>query len=154
MAAAKHALLIGVADSPKIRKHPSRTIRRLYRILRGCDEDVDLMRDLLVERFGFANDAPLTQVLKTREATQEAILTAVDGLVERVGRGDVVVVYYSGHGSRMRDPCAPERWLETIVPYDSSRGPEENRDIPDLEIDRWVRRAEESRFLSSFAEME
>lgn len=140
MAAEKHALLVAVADSPQIRKHPSREIRRLYRILRGCDEDVDLMRDLLVERFGFADDPTLTQVLKTREATQAAILAAVDGLVERAGRDDVVVVYYSGHGSRMRDPHDPDRWLETIVPYDSSRGPEENRDIPDLEIDRWVRR--------------
>lgn len=140
MAARKHALLIGIKDNPKIRKHESREIRRLYGMLRGCDDDVDLMRNLLVERFGFAGDGGLTRAIKTREATREAILAAVDDLVERVGPGDVAVVYYSGHGSRMRDPFDPDRRLETIVPYDSSRGPEDNRDIPDLEIDRWVRR--------------
>ncbi len=140
MTSDKHALLIGVQDSPRMRKHPRPEMRRQYRLLRGCDQDVGLMRDLLVERFGFAGDPARTRVLKTREATRDAILTAVDELVDRAGSDDVVVIYYSGHGSRMRDPYDPDRRLETIVPYDTSRGPEENRDIPDLEIARWVER--------------
>ncbi len=136
----RHALLIGVRDSPRMRKHPRPEMRRQYRLLRGCEQDVELMRDLLVERFGFADDPVLTRVLETRDATRDAILAAVDELVDRVGRDDVVAIYYSGHGSRMRDPSDPDRKLETIVPYDTSRGPEENRDIPDREIARWVER--------------
>ncbi len=136
MAPEKHALLLGVRDSPLIRKHPEPEIRNNYRILRCCDTDVDSMRDLLVERFGFSVDR--TRTLKTREATQSAILEAAEDLIERVSDDDVVVIYYCGHGSRMRDPAEPTGMLETIVPYDTSRGPQENRDIPDLEIARWV----------------
>lgn len=38
----------------------------------------------------------------------------------------------------MRDPLDPSRTLETIVPYDTSRGPQDNRNIPDREIKRWI----------------
>ncbi len=181
----RHALLIGVRISPRIYEHPCLRIRggddplsrdSDYGQL-NSDQEVDEMRQLLVNRFDFPEEN--TRVLKTEEATQEAILTAVEELVGRVGRDDVVVLYYAGHGSRMRDPLNPEGMRETIVPYDSGRAegrewecalaakrpctdawrrsvPDrtarrcgrrpgweeqwgvENRDIPDLEIDRWV----------------
>ncbi len=184
MANQRHALLIGVAKSPRILEHPCFRIRDGYHPL-SSDQDVDLMRELLVGRFGFP--AENTRTLKTEQATIAAILSAVEELTRRVdevddaGEADVVVLYYSGHGSRMRDPKNPQAMRETIVPYDSGRdeGPEwkcelvpercckdvrslgevpekrkrcgpragrgeqgsdYNRDIPDLEIDRWVRR--------------
>lgn len=115
----RHALLIGVRYSPRIFHHPCLRIRENYFQL-SSDRDVDLMRELLVDRFGFPEGN--TRVLKTEEATREAILAAVAELVERVDPDDVVVLYYSGHGSRMRDPMNPDGVRETLVPYDSSRG--------------------------------
>jgi hypothetical protein len=138
MARERHALLIGVGDNPQIRKNAPRAIRTEYSILRGSEPDVEAVRELLVERCRFPADH--VRVLKTRQATQRAILEAVDDLVARVGKDDVVAFYYSGHGSRMRDPYNPGRWLQTLAPYDTGRGSAENRDIPDVEIDRWVRR--------------
>ncbi|MCP4656706.1 MAG: caspase family protein [bacterium] len=172
----RHALLIAARFSPRISEHPCFRIRDGYHKL-SSDRDVDLMQELLVDRFDFPNNN--IRVLNTEEASQEAILDAVEELVGRVGRDDVVVIYYSGHGSRMRDPNNQDGMCETIVPYDSGRaegkdwecalkeerpcnlvwsldevpdwvgscgpregrGPrrsEENRDIPDLEINRWV----------------
>ena len=122
----RHALLIGVRISPGISKHPCRKIRQpaLYKQL-GSDNDVDLMRELLVERFDFPEHS--VRVLKTEEATREAIFTAVDELVGRVGRDDLVVLYYSGHGSRMRDPGDSDQMRETLVTYNTGRGPAHRR---------------------------
>ncbi len=109
----RHALLIGVSVSPLIYEHPCLRIRARYQQL-SSDRDVELMRALLVRRFGFPEEN--ARVLKTREATREGILTAVAELIGRVGTGDVVVLYYSGHGSRI-----PALDRETIVPFDAGR---------------------------------
>ncbi len=118
MAHQRHALLIGVRFSPRIFHHPCGRVRNEYFQL-SSDDDVDLMRDLLVDRFYFPRRN--VRVLKTEEATREAILAAVDQLIERVTSDDVVVLYYSGHGSRMRDAAAPGGWRETLVAFDSGR---------------------------------
>ncbi len=54
---------------------------------------------------------------------------------------DVVLFYYSGHGSQMsdREGDEPDFYDETIIPYDSGRMPHKNRDISDDEIYLWLR---------------
>ncbi len=96
------------------------------------------MRSLLVDRFGFT--AERTRSLRDEEATQAGIRSALAALAAEVGRDDIVVLFYAGHGSRMADPRQPGRLIETIVPHDSGRGARPNRDIIDEEIDRWVQR--------------
>lgn len=130
MAAKRHALLIGIREYA----YPGAD-------LRGPINDVFVIGTLLRDRFGFPEENLC--VLLNQEATQKAILDAFDEMVERIGADDVVVGFYSGHGSRMRDLSNPDRLLETIVPYDSGRKTMPNRDIPDVEIDRWVQRLNE-----------
>src|ERR1700688_147955 len=130
--ATRWALLIGIDRYPNFPAHAQ---------LAGCVNDVEAMAALLVNRFSFP--AGNVERLLNGAATQAGIRAALGGLSERVGEDDVVVVHYSGHGSRMADPKAPNSMDETIVPSDSGRAPHENRDIRDTEIHRWLLRLTE-----------
>jgi hypothetical protein len=134
------ALLIG------INKYPNFTAR--YQ-LDGCVNDVELMNGILRENFGFhaANITPL----RDEEATRDGILTAMDALIDRVGKDDLVVICYSGHGSQItdREGDEPDGQDETIVPYDSGREPHDNRDITDDEIyERLLRLTEKTPYVT------
>ena len=127
MAGTKRALLIGIDSYPRLDGKD----------LRGCLNDVELLGQVLRERFGFAEQT----VLRDAEATRARILAAFEGLVDRVETDDIVAVVYAGHGSRLRDPHGGAELLESMVTYDSGRGDKgPNRDILDYEIDWFVQR--------------
>jgi hypothetical protein len=126
----KWALLIGINKYPKL---PAASQ------LRGCINDVDAIEAVLTsDRFGF----PVGNVLKLvdAQATREGILTAFKThLVEnlRIREGDAVVVYFSGHGSRIKDMHGDEEsgYDQTLVPYDAGRkSADDVRDITDDEL--------------------
>jgi hypothetical protein len=104
----KLALLVGInnyQDSP----------------LQGCLTDVDLQRQLLINRFGFNPKDIVT--LTDEKATRQGILTAFDEhLIKQAKSGDVVVFHFSGHGSQVTDPDRdfPDGLNSTFVPVDSS----------------------------------
>ncbi|HYU32098.1 MAG TPA: caspase family protein, partial [Thermoanaerobaculia bacterium] len=131
MPAVRHALLIGINRYPKV---PNAD-------LQGAVSDMELMRSLLIDRFGFP--AEHTRTLRDEEATQAQIRGALADLAGRAGEDDVVVLFYAGHGSRMADPREAGRMIESIVPHDSGRGELPNLDIIDEEIDRWVQKVNE-----------
>lgn len=88
--------------------------------LTGCNGDVALMRDVLTAR-GFGE----IDVRVDGDATRAGILDGFDALVGAVAAGDVVVVYYSGHGGRVTRPDFEARKaaglsvnFQFIVPYD------------------------------------
>jgi hypothetical protein len=126
----KRALLVGINEYPNF--PPERQ-------LRGCLNDVALLRATLRDRFGFA-DLSMT-VLTNEKATRDGILAAMKKLTGDTGPDDVVLFYYSGHGSQMsdREGDEPDFYDETIIPYDSGRMTFENRDISDDEIYLWLR---------------
>jgi len=131
MPAARHALLIGINRYPKV---PNAD-------LQGAVSDMELMRSLLADRFGFP--AEHTRTLRDEEATQAGIRTALAALADAVAKDDVVVLFYAGHGSRMADPRRAGCMIESIVPHDSGRGGSPNLDLIDEEIDRWVQKVNE-----------
>ena len=129
MAGTKHALLIGINRYPYLDNKD----------LKGCLNDVDLLGQVLQDRFGFP--ASNMAFLKDDEATRDNILSAFDGLVERIDDDDIVTVVYAGHGSRLRDPHGGADLLESMVTYDSGRGDlGPNRDVLDYEVDWFVQR--------------
>ena len=90
--------------------------------LRGCGNDVDLMKSVLVGKFDFAPDDIV--VLKDEEATRAGILStrSVRTSAQSEAEGDIALVHYSGHGSQMEDldrGTRPTGKDETIVPHDS-----------------------------------
>ena len=133
----KRALLIGIDKYPWLRQ------------LDGCVNDVTLMGKILQENFGFPTENLVR--LADGEATREAILAAMDDLVERTRPDDIVVIHYAGHGSQMtdREGNEPDGMDETIMPFDSQGRAGINRDITDDEIHlRLVRMAEKTSFIT------
>ncbi len=106
----KHALLIGI-DNYKASQIST---------LRGCVNDVELMKTILIGKFDFP--AANVTVIKDAEATHLGIIDAIrTQLIDKAQAGDIVVLHYSGHGSRMRDASGDEidDYDETLVPHDS-----------------------------------
>lgn len=88
--------------------------------LLGPKNDVEAMRRLLVEQYGFpaANVCALVDGQATTAAFRKAFETA---LVGRAQKGDVAVLYFSGHGSQAPDENGdePDGWDETILLQDA-----------------------------------
>jgi hypothetical protein len=133
------ALLVGVQTYPKL--GPQRQ-------LDGCRNDVRLMKDLLVDRFGFRPEEIVTLV--DDQATAASIRNELERLLKDVGhlsaehQAAQVVFYFSGHGSQVRDQeegdpdCDEQDGLdETLVPYDADREGSD-QDIRDDELYRFV----------------
>jgi hypothetical protein len=99
--------------------------------LNGSLTDVELQRELLVYRFGFAPTDILT--LTDQQATREAIETAfISHLADQAQAGDVVVIHFSGLGSRVRMIDAPDTLQQSLVPIDGILPTDENPAINDL----------------------
>ncbi|MEM9154098.1 MAG: caspase family protein [Cyanobacteria bacterium P01_F01_bin.33] len=86
----KLALLVGVD------RYPSP-----FQSLQGCATDVELQRDLLVRRLGFASSDIV--ILQDAEATRDRIEAAfIDHLVAQAGKDDAVFFHFSGYGRLIR----------------------------------------------------
>ncbi len=96
--------------------------------LSGAVNDSDVFAELLQRRFGFAEHHVLR--LRNEEATLAGIRAAFARLTEETQKGDVVVFYYAGHGSQVKNSKSPEGdgLDETMVPSDSWRGSPDLRD--------------------------
>jgi hypothetical protein len=91
--------------------------------LHGCVNDVELQKELLIYRFGFAPQDIVT--LTDRDATRHNITEAItEHLTAQTLPDDLVLVHFSGHGSRLGN-------YNTLVPVDS--GLPQIQDITELE---------------------
>jgi hypothetical protein len=126
-AATQRALLIGVSN-----------YEAGLPPLAGSKNDVMLIRELLVHKFGF--DRANIHVLIDEQATRQGIFAAVEDLSRRSGPDDIVFIHFSGHGSQAPDTNGdePDGFDETILPHDS-RTPG-IADITDDEINALVSR--------------
>jgi hypothetical protein len=102
------ALLIGVGEF----KSPS------VPPLRFAGDDVAAVRDLLVQRLGFAADHVVA--LTGPQATRQGILGQLSRLCDRgmVTADDAVLIYYSGHGQTVPLPRGGD--MGFLVPYDAA----------------------------------
>jgi hypothetical protein len=132
----KWALLVGVNEYPRLDKR--------YH-LSGCVNDVSAIEELLTgPQFGF----PPEHVLKlTSPASGGSSLPTRANILEafrehltenpRIRPGDVVVIYYSGHGSQIPDEEGDEEdgFDETIVPCDAGPDRSKREDVLDISDD-------------------
>ena len=104
----KRALIIAIGRYPDPAKNGWPPIH--------CYNDIPLMTGAL--RFQGFTDNNIT-VLKDEEGTKANIETALDQLTRQCGKGDIVVILYSGHGEQLMDDNGdePDNYDECIVPY-------------------------------------
>ncbi len=93
--------------------------------LNGCVNDVELQRELLIHRFGFNPKDILT--LTDRQATRANIIDGIrEHLISQALPEDLVVVHFSGHGSRIQAQ-------DSLVPVDG-RFAAANETVNDITI--------------------
>lgn len=117
------ALLVGISDYAEVTP------------LRGPENDVETMRQLLVTRYGFPPEN--VTILKNSAATRKRILAGIQEQVDETGPEEVCLFYFSGHGSQAPDRVGGDEedgWDETLVPYDGRTGTV--ADITDDELSR------------------
>ena len=135
----KLALLIGINQYPDraISATPGQDVA-----LKGCLTDVEMQRQLLIHRFGFAPQDILT--LTNQAATRQGILDGLEQhLVQQAQGEDVVLLHFSGYGSQVGWEGNPNRTYRTWVPVDG-RLPSEDKpalsDLLEVEIAAILRR--------------
>jgi hypothetical protein len=110
-----------------------------FQNLNGSINDVKAIQKILINRFGFLPTNIRT--LTDGEATHDRIISEFRSfLVNRVDSGDIVVFYFSGHGSRISDDNGDEadQFDETLVPYDSRDSKGKIFDIRDDDIYKFL----------------
>lgn len=128
----KFALIVGINDYINYGDEPGGD-------LLGPRNDATAMRDVLVGRWGFKPDN--VKMLLDRTATRDGIRQGLSQWVgSRARPGDLVVFYFSGHGSQVRDRNGDEAdgLDETICPSDVLRN-SMAKDIKDDELGAWLR---------------
>ncbi|NKB65559.1 MAG: DUF4384 domain-containing protein [Candidatus Latescibacteria bacterium] len=112
--AEKRALLIGINDY--LKGPPSWD-------LRGCLNDVEMTRDLLMGKFGFPEENIKTLI--DSQATAAGIVQAMEEwLIAATRAEDIVYFHFSGHGSQVQDRDQDEKdgKDEMLCPADMELG--------------------------------
>ncbi|GBO52019.1 hypothetical protein APA_4324 [Pseudanabaena sp. lw0831] len=140
----KRALLIGINqyDAKEETQNLLSATANGWLPLHGCVNDVELQKELLIHRFGFATQdiVTLTDLDATRSNIADAIATH---LVAQTLPDDLVIVHFSGHGSRLGN-------YNTLVPVDSGlpQNLENLLDITEQEWQGWLQEIATDRILN------
>lgn len=102
--------------------------QRDFRNLAGAVRDVEVMQGVLTSVYKLKPGEITT--LKNQAATRDAILGAIKTLIGGVKKGDVLLFYFSGHGSQVKNSLSEEtdHMDESIVPANTQRGALDIRD--------------------------
>jgi hypothetical protein len=123
------ALIIGIdIYKPENAVTAASAGRASWMNLDGCVNDATAVRDLVVAKYGFLNAN--TTTLFNEQATRARIISELKKLASEAKKGDVIFVYYAGHGSQVYNSLSPEsdKKDESIVPSDSYKGAADIRD--------------------------
>lgn len=123
-----YALLVGINDY----RHPVTP-------LHGCINDITAVEEYLRARVEAERFELLT--LKDQQATRQAVIDGFRNHLCRASSGDLVLFYYSGHGSQNTSPpefwhLDPDRMMETLVCWDSRL--EGGWDLADKELAKLI----------------
>lgn len=125
-----YALLVGIDNYPD----PNHR-------LEGCVNDITAIEEYLNERFDKQEYQLHLQTLRDEQANREAVINGFRNHLGQAGQDDVVLFYYSGHGSQELAPeefwhLEPDHLDETLVCYDSRT--ENGWDLADKELAKLI----------------
>jgi len=128
--ATHRALLIGINDytASRLGKPAPGLPQRDWVTLTGAVNDAETLKQMLVLVYGV--DPREIVTLTDQAATRDAILQSLQRLETTAGNGDVILFYFAGHGSQVKNSLSDERDKldESIVPADSRLGADDIRD--------------------------
>lgn len=134
----KRALVIGINNyDPGDQKPTANTTRTSWPNLDGCVNDAQAIRDMITTRYGFPKEN-VTELYE-KNASRANIEAALEKLILESNEGDIVFVFYAGHGSKVINSLSVEKDKidESIVPADVSQGA---KDIRDKELSAYINR--------------
>ena len=103
---AKKAVCVGINDYPGEGSD-----------LRGCVNDAKAWAELLIEHFGF--DRADVRLILDSKATKKNITEALENMIDKAVRGDIIVYCNSSHGTYLKDTDGDENeYDEAICPFD------------------------------------
>jgi hypothetical protein len=104
----KRALLIGIGSYPRESGWKSLS----------SENDIRYLQSVLLSK-GFATSH--LRILLHEQATLNGIEQAIEQLIEETGKGDIVMLHYSGHGQQITDDNEDEAdgYDEAWVPFDA-----------------------------------
>jgi|GEM_PF-812462 len=114
----KRALVVGINDYAT---NWTYTTPHWFQPLNCCVADANAFCDTLINGFGF--DGSNVTLLLDSDATHDNIINTLQSLLNQSEAGDVVCLYYSGHGDRFPEAGwegSSSRYYETIVPWDAN----------------------------------
>lgn len=125
-----YALLVGIDNYPD----PNHR-------LKGCVNDITAIKEYLNERFDKQEYQLHLQTLTDEQATREAVINVFRNHLCQARQDDIVLFYYSGHGSQEQAPkefwhLEPDRLNETLVCHDSRT--EKGWDLADKELAKLI----------------
>ena len=118
----KRALIIGIDTyKPPVAELKETSSQRSWTNLDGCVNDASAIRDLVMAKYAFS--VTDIKTLFNEEASRDRIIQELKELVQTAKKGDVVFIYYAGHGSQMKNSLSKEadKKDETMVPADAWR---------------------------------
>lgn len=115
----KHALIVAIGNYPNPDENGWEVINSV--------NDVPLIKNALIKNQDFKENN--VQVLIDAQATQKAIISALDKLIADVNKGDIVVIHFSSHGLQIEDDNKDEMdgLDEAIVPYGAIYSPDKSK---------------------------
>ncbi|MEH2332883.1 caspase family protein [Nostoc sp.] len=125
-----YALLVGIDNYPDLNHR-----------LQGCVNDITAIEQYLSERLDQKEYQLHLQTLKDDQATRQAVIDGFRKHLCQAGQNDIVLFYYSGHGSQ--EPAPEEYWhlepdhlYESLVCYDSR--PKDGLSLTDKELAKLI----------------
>lgn len=130
--ATKRALVIGIGNYPEASG---------WAKING-DKDLPIVRDMLLAN-GFQSKDIVE--LKNESATADAIRKALDALVGKAAKGDVIYIHFSGHGQQITDLHGDEEdgfdeaWIPIDAQFSYAKGKYEGENhIVDDQLNQWL----------------
>ena len=130
--ATKRALVIGIGNYPEASG---------WAKING-DKDLPIVRDMLLTN-GFQSKDIVE--LKNESATADAIRKALDALVSKAAKGDVIYIHFSGHGQQITDIHGDEEdgfdeaWIPIDAQFSYAKGKYEGENhIVDDQLNQWL----------------
>ena len=130
--ATKRALVIGIGNYPEASG---------WAKING-DKDLPIVRDMLLTN-GFQSKDIVE--LKNESATADAIRKALDALVAKAAKGDVIYIHFSGHGQQITDLHGDEEdgfdeaWIPVDAQFSYAKGKYEGENhIVDDQLNQWL----------------